>query len=303
MPAPQTSLRLRLDLAYDGTHFFGWATQPGFRTVQETVELAWGTILRDKPPSLTVGGRTDAGVHARGSVAHLDVDPGRWEALPAHRPRRPEESAWARLSGVLPDDIVVRRVRVAPPGFDARFSALHRRYTYRICDRPSAADPLRRSDTVVLKQTLDVDVMNAASATVLGFHDFASFCRRREGATTVRTLQRFDWARESDGTVVGTLIADAFCHSMVRALVGVVIPVATGREPLTFPVEVLRGRQRHPAVTVMPARGLCLEEIVYPDDGEVAARAEIARARRDELDLAGAGASELPDAERDEDHQ
>ncbi|MGC1208033.1 MAG: tRNA pseudouridine(38-40) synthase TruA [Ornithinimicrobium sp.] len=284
MPDPETLLRLRMDLGYDGTNYFGWATQPGFRTVQETVELAWGTILRDRPPRLTVGGRTDAGVHARGSVAHLDVARDRWEALPAHRPRRPEESAWARLSGVLPDDIVVRRVRVAPPGFDARFSALHRRYTYRLCDRPSTADPMRRFDTVVFKQRLDVEAMNAASATVLGFHDFASFCRRRVGATTVRTLLRFDWRREADGTVVGTLIADAFCHSMVRALVGVVIPVATGREQLNFPVEVLKARARHPAVTVMPAHGLCLEEIVYPDDDQVAARAELARARRDEVE-------------------
>ncbi len=283
MPAVEPSLRVRMDLAYDGTRFFGWATQPGFRTVQATIEHAWGVILRDKPPSLTVGGRTDAGVHARGSVAHLDVARDRWEALPAHRPRRPEESAWARLSGVLPDDIVIRKVSVAPPGFDARFSALHRRYSYRICDRPSTADPLRRFDTVVLKQTLDVDVMNEASATVLGFHDFASFCRRREGATTVRTLQQFTWVREPDGTIVGTLIADAFCHSMVRALVGAIIPVGTGRERMDWPVEVLRGRQRHSGVTVMPALGLCLEEIVYPDDNQVAARAEEARARRDEF--------------------
>lgn len=277
-----------MDLAYDGTRFYGWATQPGFRTVQATIEHAWGVILRDQPPSLTVGGRTDAGVHARGSVAHVDVARDRWEALPAHRPRRPEESAWARLSGVLPDDIVIRKVSVAPPGFDARFSALHRRYTYRICDRPSTADPLRRFDTVVFKQRLDVDAMNEASATVLGFHDFASFCRRREGATTVRTLQQFTWLREPDGTIVGTLIADAFCHSMVRALVGGIIPVGTGRERMDWPVEVLRGRQRHSGVTVMPALGLCLEEIVYPDDDQVAARAQEARARRDEFfDAAG----------------
>ncbi|MGB3829515.1 MAG: tRNA pseudouridine(38-40) synthase TruA [Ornithinimicrobium sp.] len=274
-------LRLRMDLAYDGTHFSGWATQPGFRTVQETVERAWGVILRDDPPSLTVGGRTDAGVHARGSVAHLDVRESRWGALPGRTRRPPEDSAWARLSGVLPDDIVVRQVRVAPPGFDARFSALHRRYTYRICDRRAMADPLRRFDTVELKQSLDVAAMNAASATLLGLHDFASFCRRREGATTIRTLERFSWTRHSDGTVVGSLIADAFCHSMVRALVGAVIPVGTGREAVSWPVTVREGRRRHSAVTVMPAHGLCLEEIVYPNDEGVAARAAQARARRD----------------------
>lgn len=269
-----------MDLAYDGTRFYGWATQPGFRTVQETVEAAWGTILRDAPPSLTVGGRTDAGVHARGSVAHLDVRESRWLALPARTPRPPESSAWARLSGVLPDDIVVRSVTVAPTGFDARFSALHRRYTYRLCDQRAGADPLRRFDTVEFKQTLDVAAMNAASVTLLGLHDFASFCRRRQGATTIRTLQHFSWTRHQDGTVVGSLIADAFCHSMVRALVGAVIPVGTGREEVSWPVAVRDGRRRHPAVTVMPAHGLCLEEIVYPADEEVAARAEIARAYR-----------------------
>ncbi len=270
-----------MDVAYDGTHFAGWATQPEQRTVQETVERAWATILRADPPTLTVGGRTDAGVHARGSVAHLDVPRDRWVALPAHTPRRPELSALARLAGVLPQDIVVRSVRVAPPGFDARFSALHRRYTYRICDQPASADPLRRFDTVRLGQALDVTAMNEASASLLGLHDFAAFCRKREGATTIRTLQHFSWERKPDGTVVARLIADAFCHSMVRALVGVVVPVGTGRERHTWPVAVREGRQRHPAVRVMPAHGLCLEEIVYPPDDEVATRARQARARRD----------------------
>ncbi|CAN5513118.1 tRNA pseudouridine(38-40) synthase TruA [soil metagenome] len=270
-----------MDLAYDGTHFAGWAKQPGMRTVQETVERAWGTILRTDPPVLTVGGRTDAGVHARGSVAHLDIAEDRWRALPNRPDRAPQRSALARLTGVLPDDIVVRSAAPAPAGFDARFSALRRRYTYRLCDRPQTADPLRRLDTVRLKQPLDVAAMNHAAASLLGLHDFAAFCRKRVGATTIRTLLRFDFTREADGTVVAVLEADAFCHSMVRALMGVVAPVGIGQRPVEWPQTVLAARRRDPGVTVMPAHGLCLEEVVYPPDGELAARAAQSRARRD----------------------
>jgi len=274
-------VRLRMDLAYDGTHFSGWASQPGQRTVQQTVEHAWGLILRIPPPRLTVGGRTDAGVHARGSVAHLDVPVQGWEALPGRSGRRPEQAAWHRLTGILPADIVVRSVRMAPPGFDARFSALRRRYSYRLNDRPEWADPLRRHDTVPVGQPLDVLAMSGAGNTLLGLHDFAAFCRKRQGASTTRTLLRFDFSRAPDGVVVGTVEADAFCHSMVRALVGVAVPVGQGRRDPDWPLRVLQGRTRDPGVRVMPAHGLCLEEIVYPPDAELGARAETARALRD----------------------
>ncbi len=270
-----------MDLAYDGTHFSGWAKQAGLRTVQETVERAWGTLLRSDPPVLTVGGRTDAGVHARGSVAHLDIFDEQWQAIPGRTRRSPERSALARLTGLLPDDIVVRSARVAPDGFEARFSALCRRYSYRLCDQPSTADPLRRFDTVWLKQPLDVVAMNAAATSLLGLHDFGAFCRRRAGATTIRTLLRFEVSREADGTVLASLEADAFCHSMVRALMGAVVKVGIGQYPADWPAAVMAGERRHPAVTVMPARGLCLEQIVYPGDDQLAARAAQARARRE----------------------
>ena len=168
----------------------------------------------------------------------------------------------------------------APDGFDARFSALRRRYLYRICDDAGRADPLRRHDTVLVRGPLDVEAMDAASRRLLGLHDFAAFCRRREGATTVRTLLHYGWTRAVDGTVEGTVEADAFCHSMVRALVGAVVPVGEGRYDDGLPLRVLTGGERDPRVKVMPAHGLSLEEVVYPDDADLAARAEEARATR-----------------------
>lgn len=277
-------MRLRLDLAYDGTHFAGWAAQPGLRTVEGELTAAWGTILRVEAPRLTVGGRTDAGVHARGSVAHLDVPLDVWQAVPGRTARSPEQSALARLAGLLPDDIVVRRISLAPEGFDARFSALRRRYSYRICDNWSSRDPLRRHDTVWHRHSLDIEAMDTAGRALVGLHDFTAYCRRREGATTIRTLQQHSWTRDDDGILVATFMADAFCRSMVRALVGAVVPVGEGRYDVGWPVRVRDARERHPAVRVMPARGLTLQEISYPVDEEVAARARESRRRRDESD-------------------
>lgn len=275
------TVRLRIDLAYDGSAFSGWAAQPGRRTVEGVLSEALTTVLRAPDPvRLTVAGRTDAGVHARGQVAHADVDEGAWAGLPGRSDRAPTVAAVARLRGVLPADLVVHRVGVAPPGFDARFSALRRRYLYRLCDDAAAVDPLRRHDTVLVRDRLDVAAMDAAARGLVGLHDFAAFCRRREGATTVRTLLEYGWRRGEDGVLEGTVVADAFCHSMVRALVGGVVPVGEGRAPASFPVEVLTGGVRDPRVKVMPAHGLSLEEVVYPDDAGLAARAAEARAVR-----------------------
>jgi tRNA pseudouridine38-40 synthase len=274
-------LRVRIDLAYDGTDFSGWAAQPGRRTVEGELTAAVTTMLRAaEPVKLTVAGRTDAGVHARGQVVHADLDGAAWAAVPGRSDRSPEAAAVTRLNGILPPDIVVRRVRQAPEGFDARFSAVRRRYLYRLCDDPASLDPLRRRDTVVSKNALDVEAMDAAARTLLGLNDFAAFCKKREGATTVRTLLAYRWARLDDGTVAGTVEADAFCHSMVRALVGAVVPVGEGRRPVEWPAQVLAARRRDPAVSVMPAHGLSLEEVVYPPDEALAARAEQARAVR-----------------------
>ncbi|AXH97593.1 tRNA pseudouridine synthase A [Ornithinimicrobium avium] len=264
-------MRIRIDLAYDGTDFSGWARQPGLRSVEQTLAEGLGTVLRTPPPKLTVGGRTDAGVHARGSVCHLEVDPRVWRALPGRSARPSGEALVSRLRGVLPGDVVVRAATAVPGTFDARFSALRRRYTYRVCDRPHLLDPLRRHDTVVWRRPLDVALMDEAGGTLLGLRDFAAFCRRRDGATTVRTLLAHGWWRDDTGVLVGTVEADAFCHSMVRALVGSVVAVGEGRRPVGWPLEVLRAGRRDPAVQVMPAHGLCLEEICYPEGEEALA--------------------------------
>jgi tRNA pseudouridine38-40 synthase len=269
-------LRLRLDLSYDGSAFHGWARQPGQATVQETVENAlWRALALDQPPDLTVAGRTDAGVHARGQVAHADVPPEAWLAA--------ADAASHRLARLLPPEVVIRTIAPAPDGFDARFSALWRRYSYRVCDDNALADPLRRHDTLRYGRLLDLERMNDAGAALLGEHDFAAFCRRREGATTVRALTRLDWARVQSGVAVATVTADAFCHNMVRALVGGLLSVGDGSRPAVWLAEVLAARTRDPAVRVAPPHGLCLEEVGYPGPAEMAARAAATRRRRDSL--------------------
>ena len=274
-------MRLRIDLGYDGTDFSGWAAQPGRRTVQGELTSALTTVLRmSEPPAVTCAGRTDAGVHARGQVAHVDVPDEVYAVLAGRMGLQPADALARRLRGLLPRDITVRAVAPAPEGFDARFSATSRRYRYTICDDPAGLDPLRVRETAVHRRSLDVSGMSAAAHELVGLRDFAAFCRRREGASTVRTLLEYRWDRAAPGTLQATVVADAFCHSMVRALVGAVVPVGEGREPATFPAEVLARGVRDPRVKVMPAHGLVLEEVTYPGDADLAARAEAARAYR-----------------------
>jgi tRNA pseudouridine38-40 synthase len=269
----ETIVRLRLDLSYDGSAFHGWATQPGQRTVQQSVEEALGRLLRTSAwPALTVAGRTDAGVHARGQVAHADVPAESWGAV--------AEVALRRLGGLLPPEVRVRAVAPAPDGFDARFSALWRRYSYRVCDDPAVADPLRRHDTLWHPRALDPDLMNEAARPVVGEHDFAAFCRRRENATTVRELLELRWHRPEPGIAVATVVADAFCHNMVRALAGAMLAIGEGRKPPAWLARVLSGGVRDPAVRVAPPHPLCLEEVRYPDPAALAARAAATRRLR-----------------------
>ncbi len=260
-------MRWRIDVRYDGGGFHGWARQDGPRTVQGVLEDALGTVLRlPQRPAVTCAGRTDTGVHARGQVVHVDLDV-----------ETADTDLLRRLNGVLPGDVAVTAVSAAAPGFDARFSALSRRYVYRLCDDPLAWDPLRRGQVLRVGRRLDVDRMNEAAGKLLGEHDFAAFCRKREGASMVRALLEFGWSRTSDGLVEGTVVADAFCHSMVRALVGSMIPVGDGRREVTWPAAVLAAGVRDSAVAVVPAHGLTLEEVRYPPDDELARRAEQSR--------------------------
>jgi tRNA pseudouridine38-40 synthase len=275
-------VRLRLDLGYDGAAFHGWARQPSLRSVQQVVEESLALILGlPAPAPLTVAGRTDAGVHARGQVAHADVPADAWAAT--------AEVAARRLSRVLPADVRVWSVRPAAAGFDARFSALWRRYSYRVCDDPAAADPLRRHDTLWYSRPLDTDRMNEAALACVGEHDFAAFCRRRDGATTIREVLRLDWARAEPGVAVATVTADAFCHNMVRALAGGLLAVGDGTRPVPWLAEILAAQRRDPAVRVAPPHPLCLEEVGYPGAAGLAARAALTRRTREPSKPGGTG--------------
>ena len=273
-------MRLRLDLAYDGTDFHGWAAQPTLRTVQGTLEAALAQVLRLDTVAVTCAGRTDTGVHARGQVMHLDVEEHALEESAGRSTSPPAEALLRRLNGVLPVDVRVHRVAVAAVGFDARFSALWRRYAYRIADAPDLVDPLARTAVLAWPRQLDLAAMNEAAALLTGEHDFAAFCRKREGATTIRTLLDLSWDRDPTGLAVATVRADAFCHSMVRALVGCLVAVGEGRRTPSWAGEVLRSATRDPGVTVMHAHGLTLEEVAYPADDELAAQAQAARVVR-----------------------
>ena len=259
-------VRVRFDLGYDGTEFSGWARQPSRRTVCGVLEDTLSMVLREDV-ALTVAGRTDAGVHASGQVAHADL-PSTVDvaALPK------------RLARALPTDVRVFAARVVPGAFDARFSALRRHYEYRVSDAAFGADPLRRLDTLAWPRPLDVPAMNDAARLLLGEHDFCAFCKRRDGATTIRELQRLELVRAaSDGVITVFVSADAFCHSMVRSLVGALLAVGEGRKGVEWPSSLLSLSGRASGVTVAPAHGLCLVRVDFPGDSELAARAGVTR--------------------------
>ncbi|MFF9392705.1 tRNA pseudouridine(38-40) synthase TruA [Streptomyces griseoluteus] len=267
-------VRIRLDLSYDGTDFHGWAKQAGGRrTVQGEIEDALRTVTRSKETyELTVAGRTDAGVHARGQVAHVDLPEPVWAE---HR-----EKLLKRLAGRLSKDVRVWSLTEAPPGFNARFSAVWRRYAYRVTDNPGGVDPLLRNHVLWHDWPLDVDAMNEAARALLGEHDFAAYCKKREGATTIRTLQELSLVRGADGVITATVRADAFCHNMVRSLIGALLFTGDGHRGPEWPGKVLAAGVRDSAVHVVRPHGLTLEEVGYPADGLLAARNKEARNRR-----------------------
>ena len=260
--------RLRIDLAYDGSNFAGWAKQPDRRTVQECIEEALAKISRITPETI-VAGRTDAGVHATGQVIHVDL---------------PESVALDdlvyKLNRILDEDVRIHNISIAPEAFHARFSALRRRYRYKILDENKVLDPLARLDVATWYRPLDLDVMNKTSALLLGEHDFAAFCKYREGATTTRTLERYEWKRSAEGFLVADIVADAFCYSMVRNLVGAVVCVADGRFDPEWIVGVLNNKERVSDSLVFSGRGLTLYQVDYPSDAELLERAKITIARR-----------------------
>lgn len=267
------TVRLRLDVSYDGADFSGWAVQPARRTVAGVLTESLARLFEpDVPFGLTVAGRTDAGVHASGQVCHVEVPAAAWDELSG--------SLLRRLCGLMPPDARVRAVTPVPATFDARFSATFRRYEYRVSDEPWGPEPLRRFDTIGWVRPLDVDRLNAGAAGLLGEHDYAAFCKRKEHATTVRAITRLDWRRDPDGICVATVQADAFCQSMVRSLVGAMLVVGDGRKEPPWPASLLTMRERSSKVTVAPAHGLTLIAVGYPDESQYADRAEATRRMR-----------------------
>ena len=268
--------RLRIDFAYDGTNFSGWAKQRDQKTVQGEMESALEPITRN-PISLQVAGRTDAGVHALAQVAHFDL------------PERDHQgNEWDladityRLNRILPEDIRIHSITKAPQYFHARFSALSRSYIYKILDDGQILPPLLRYDTATWYRPLDLDAMNEAVNPLLGEHDFAAFCKARESGTSIRTLKEFRFERDSMGVIIAKVKADAFCHSMVRSLIGAAVCVGEGRFSPTWMKEVLDGKTRIGESLVFPARGLTLTKVEYPEDLELKERLSITVRRRDE---------------------
>jgi len=262
--------RLRIDLSYDGTNFSGWGRQPDRRTVQQTVEEAISTVAQHKAETI-VAGRTDAGFHATGQVIHVDLT----ESLEL------PDLAY-KLNRILDEDIRINNIEIAPAAFHARFSALRRYYEYRILDENKVIPPLARFNTESWYRPLDLDVMNNASALLLGTHNYAAFCKFRESATTIRTLETFQWRRDREGYLVGDVVADAFCYSMVRNLVGAIVCVADGRKDASWITTLLEDKERVSDSLVFPGRGLTLYKVDYPDAAELLERAKKTVARREE---------------------
>lgn len=268
---PATSLegsglvRVRLHIAYDGSNFYGWAKQPALRTVQEELERGLHTILRlDSPISVTVAGRTDTGVHATGQVTHFDVPVDSWARVPGRSQRSAAAALCTRLAGVLPHDLVALEASEVSQDFDARFGALWRSYEYCLADAISLRDPRTRSHVVWYRNALDVQAMNEAATSLVGERDWAAFCKRRDGATTIRTLQEYSWSRRPDGILRAVVRADAFCHHMVRALVGACVAVGEGRRDVTWPLDIAEAGVKSSAVQVMEPHGLTLTHVEYP---------------------------------------
>jgi tRNA pseudouridine38-40 synthase len=265
--------RLRIDIAYDGTAFFGWAAQPDRRTIQDLVEEAIARISRGDVESV-VAGRTDAGVHATGQVIHVDLPDAVFADSLTYIDLR------YKLNRILDEDVRVMEISEAPEGFHARFSALRRIYTYKILDNNDVIPPLSRYDVAPWYRPLDADLMNKASELVLGHHDFAAFCKFKEGGTTIRTLEKYQWHRDETGLLVAEVVADAFCYSMVRNLVGAVVCVADGRKDPSWMAELLANKERVSDSLVFPARGLSLTRVEYPTNDQLIERAKVTIGKR-----------------------
>lgn len=297
-------MRLRLDLAYDGGDFYGWAKQPTLRTVQGVLEDALHKVLRvnkddaSEPLRLSVAGRTDTGVHASYQVCHLDVSEDVLQNCVGHTNLTHVKALEYRLCGVLPKDISIHSVSIAPSGFDARFSALDRTYVYRISDAANRAnlDPRMRGFVLQLDYDLNVDAMNQAASLIVGLHDFGSFARPNPGGTTIRCVKKAVWNRVFQGSCLSkstgkipciengllefTIVADAFAHNMVRSLVGACVQVGCAKRSVDWFKNKIENPIREGSTGPIAANGLTLEYVEYAKDEELGTRANAIRAKR-----------------------
>lgn len=243
--------RIALGLAYDGAPWLGWQTQPGGRTVQDTLEAAIARFVGQPLPTICAG-RTDTGVHAAMQVVHVDS--------PVER----DDIAWVRgLNAHLPPSVAVRWARVVSDDFHARFSARARGYVYVLLVDP-VRSPLWESRAGWSFRPVDVEPMRTAAAGLIGEHDFTSYRSSQcQAASPVRTLERLDITRRGR-LVFFSLRANAFLHHMVRNLVGSLVYVGQGRRPARWPAEVLQARNRSLAAPTFAAGGLYLTEVAYP---------------------------------------
>ena len=260
--------RLRIDLAYDGTDFNGWAKQPKLRTVHGEVVKVLTKIFGPSETDfdLRVAGRTDAGVHAEHQVIHIDVTQAQLKRLGRSMDLR------MKMNSLLDPDIRVIKVETAPADFHARYAATHRRYRYTIADATSGWNPLRARYNLWLKYPLDLEAMQEASKEFIGLHDFAAFSKPKPKATTIRELRSIKVSRNKAlGNVIEIeLMADAFAHNMVRSIVGALIKVGAGRATAKDLEKALKSKSRaHPYKVVTP-EGLSLIEVGYPPKSEYA---------------------------------
>jgi len=274
-PSVDGFIRYRIDLAYDGTNYWGFAAQKKYRTVQGELLKALTTVFGKSKNAfeMRVAGRTDAGVHATAQVVHIDLTPQQLKRLGR------TVGMMGSLNDLLPDDIRIHNVTEAPEGFDARYSASYRRYRYTIADKLAPKNPLLARSTLWIKHELDLVNMQASALGLVGLHDFASFCRPKLGATTIREVRELTVKRNpAAGNVIEVEIrADAFCHNMVRAIVGALIAAGEGKTTPDGVIKRLEKRSRIGSFKVQPPHGLTLIEVGYPPNHQLAAQAEMAK--------------------------
>lgn len=278
-------VRFKLDFAYDGTDFIGWAKQPGKRSIEGAILGALLLIFGESQNtfSLTVAGRTDAGVHARHQVAHFDLTPRQIKRMGRYAaPGIVEGAIRDRMNSILDDDIRIFGCTFAPAYFNARYGAIYRRYRYRIADGVSVKDPVEARNTLWTRKPLDLVEMQATALSLYGLHDFGAFCKPREFGTTIRELREVKIARRTDENQVVEieLTADAFCHNMVRSVVGALVAVGEGRATRQDVVDRLKSTSRIGSYKVVNPRGLTLLEIGYPADADLAEQVARSQDRR-----------------------